>query len=246
MSSTLRIGLIAEGVTDYEVLKAAIEAMLDGQSFDIKLLQPDSSVAFTGAGNAGPLGGGWRGVYKWCLLAAQRGNGRWQDDPVFGFYDLYVLHLDADVAGEDPANDPVNPIPQLAGTLPCEQSCPPPNATTDRLRQLMLLWIGEAEVPPRTVLCTPSKCVEAWVIATFFPHDGQMIKRGWECQPDPASRLGQQPKANRFAKRQADYRARSTGIRDGCQRIANRLTEAKRFQDEFTTVLKASGSAGSE
>lgn len=69
MSSTIRIALVAEGVTDYEVLNAAIESMLNGQSFDMKLLQPEGSVAFTGAGSAGALGGGWKGVYKWCLQA---------------------------------------------------------------------------------------------------------------------------------------------------------------------------------
>jgi hypothetical protein len=57
MSRTVRIALVAEGVTDYEVLKAAIESMLNGQSFDMKLLQPEGSVAFTGAGSAGALGG---------------------------------------------------------------------------------------------------------------------------------------------------------------------------------------------
>src|ERR1700722_5774291 len=107
MSNTLRIALVAEGVTDYEVLRAAIESMLNGQSFDIKLLQPEGSVAFTGTGNAGPLGGGWRGVYKWCLQAAERGGGRVRDDPLFIAYDILVLHLDADVAREDPANYPL-------------------------------------------------------------------------------------------------------------------------------------------
>ena len=49
MSSTVRIAVVAEGVTDYEVLRAAIESMLNGHSFDMKLLQPEGSVAFTGA-----------------------------------------------------------------------------------------------------------------------------------------------------------------------------------------------------
>ena len=75
MSSTIRIALIAEGITDFEVLKASIDSMLDGRSFDLKLLQPEGSVAFTGAGNAGALGGGWKGVYRWCLQAALRGGG---------------------------------------------------------------------------------------------------------------------------------------------------------------------------
>jgi hypothetical protein len=239
MSDTVRIALVAEGITDYEVVKAAVGSMLDGRPFNIKLLQPLESAAFTGAGNAGPLGGGWRGVYRWCLLAAERGNGKLRDDPIFGFYDLYVIHLDADVAGEDPANYPVNPIPELAGVLPCEQPCPPPNGTTDRLRMVMLSWIGETQTPPQTVLCTPSKCIEAWVVAIFFPHDGQMIKKGWECHPDPASRLGQQPKAHRFAKRQEDYQVRSAEIQRQWPRIVKHLTEAKRFQVEFTAALKA-------
>jgi hypothetical protein len=58
MSSTIRIALVGEGVTDFEVLRAAIDSMLNGRSFDLKLLQPEGSVAFTGGGDAGPLGGG--------------------------------------------------------------------------------------------------------------------------------------------------------------------------------------------
>ena len=239
MSSTMRIALVAEGVTDYEELRAAIESMLAGQSFDLKLLQPEESVAFMGTGSAGPLGGGWRGVYKWCLQAAERGSGSGRGDPLFLSYDILILHLDADVAGEDPANYPTNPIASLSGVLPCERPCPPPNDTTNRLRQILLSWVGEVQTPPRTVLCTPSKCIEAWIVAIFFPNDGQMIKKGWECHPDPAGRLGQQLKAHRFRKRQADYRKRAGVIQERWPHIAKRLTEAKRFQDEFMVAVGA-------
>ena len=74
MSSTMRIALVAEGVTDYEVLNAAIESMLAGQSFDLKLLQPEESVAFTGAG-------GWsvRRRLEGCIqmVLAGRRTGEW-------------------------------------------------------------------------------------------------------------------------------------------------------------------------
>ncbi len=89
MSSTVRIALVAEGVTDYEMLNAAIESMLNGQSFDMKLLQPEGSVAFTGAGSAGALGGGWKGVYKWCLQAVARSGGSVGNDPLFLAYDIH-------------------------------------------------------------------------------------------------------------------------------------------------------------
>jgi hypothetical protein len=234
----VRLGL-AEGITDFEVLKAAIESMLAGRSFDLKLLQPEGSVAFTGAGAAGQFGGGWKGVYKWCLQAATRNGGSVRNDPLFRTYDLLIMHLDADVASEDPANYHVNPIAELSGVLPCEMPCPPPNETTDRLRQVLLSWVSEVRVPPRTVLCTPSKCTEAWIVAIFFPHDGQMIKWGWECHPRPETRLGQQPKGQRFAKSWLDYQARAAQIQEGWPRIVSRLTEARRFQEEFMTAVSA-------
>ena len=237
MSDTVRIALVAEGVTDYMVLKAAIESILDGGSFDLKLLQPEGSVAFTRGGDAGPLGGGWRGVYKWCLQAAQRGGGSLSGDPLFSGYDLLVLHLDADVASEDPANFTVAPVPELAGILPCAKECPPPHDTTDPLRAAILSWTGETETPPRTILCTPSKSTEAWVMAVFFPDDRDMARRGWECHPNPEGRLAQLPAQRRFAKRQTDYQARHADLRASWPTIVSRLTEARRFHNDFTRVF---------
>lgn len=237
MSSMVRIALVAEGVTDYEVLNAAIEAMLNGRSFDLKLLQPEDSIAFAGGGNAGPFGGGWRGVYKWCRQATERNEGCLRDDPLFLNYDLLLLHLDADVAAEDPANYAIAPIPELAGVLPCEHPCPSPTATTDRLRNVMLSWVGETQTPPKTVLCTPSKSTEAWVMAVFFPKDKVMAKLGWECHPKPESRLGQQPVRERFYKNQLAYSQRKSELQSGWPTVVRRLTEARRFQDDFLFAL---------
>lgn len=238
MSKPVRIALVAEGVTDYEVLRAAIESMLNGRSFDLKLLQPEGSVAFTGEGDAGPLGGGWKGVYKWCLQAAQRGGGSLSGDPLFMGYDLLVLHLDADVADENPANQHRDPIPELAGILPCAQNCPPPSATTNPLRQVLLSWVGEGQIPQQTVLCTPSKSTEAWVMGVFFPQDREMTRRGWECHPNPEKRLGQQPLRHRFSKRQRDYQSRQADLQAGWPTIVARLSEAQRFHDDFVTAVQ--------
>jgi hypothetical protein len=237
MSDTLRIALVAEGVTDRAVLNAVIESMLNGRSFILTLLQPEGSVAFSGGGNAGSFGGGWKGVYRWCLQATLRSGGKLSDDPLFFGYDLLLLHLDADVAGEDPANSLIAPIHELAGILPCEQPCPPPSTTTDALRKVILSWVGEAITPPRTVLCTPSKSTEAWVMAAIFPRDKEVVKLGWECYPKPESRLGQQPKKKRFAKNQLDYETRKSELQAGWLSVVARLTEARRFQDEFIAAI---------
>lgn len=237
MSEVLRIALVAEGITDYEFLNAVVEIMLNGRSFDLKLLQPEGSVAFTGGGNAGLLGGGWKGVYRWCLQAKERSGGKLSDDPLFLGYDLLLLHLDADVAGENPANSKIAPIPELAGVLPCERPCPPPTETTDLLRKVMLSWVGETHVPPKTVLCTPSKSTESWVMFIFFPGDSEMMKKGWECHPKPETRLGQQSKDKRFAKNQSDYADRKCDIQAGWSSVVNHLSEARRFQDDFIATV---------
>lgn len=107
MSEPLRIALIAEGITDYDVIGATVASMLHGRSFNLKLLQPEESVAFTGSGHAGEFGGGWKGVYRWCRQAAARSEGHLRDDPLFLTYDLLLIHLDADVGnrlGQQPAN----------------------------------------------------------------------------------------------------------------------------------------------
>lgn len=238
MSNTVRIALVAEGITDYEVINSAISAMLGDRSFDLKLLQPEGSVAFTGGGNAGIFGGGWKGVYKWCLQATQRGDGKLSGDPIFINYDLLLLHLDADVASENPSQDAFAPIEQLAGILPCEQPCPPASATTDPLRSILLSWVGETHTPPNTILCTPSKSTEAWVMAIFFPNDSEMKKHGWECHGKPENRLRQQPKQHRFAKKHEDYRNRAKKLQEGWPIIIKILTEARRFHDDFTAAIQ--------
>lgn len=233
MSDTLRIALVAEGITDYVVLNAAIESMLKGRSFILNLLQPESSVAFTDSGNAGLLGGGWKGVYQWCLQVVER-SGKLSDDYfLFLSYDLVVFHLDADVAGESPDNN----TPALVDLLPCEQPCPPPSATTDLLRTVMLSWVSETQTPPKTVLCTPSKSTEAWIMAIFFPNDREMARQGWECYSKPENRLGQQKKNLRFSKNYADYEQRKLVIQAGWVTAVENLTEARRFQDDFFAAI---------
>lgn len=58
--SELRIALVAEGPTDYEVIHAALRAVLP-RSFVMTPLQPE--------GNRPVMGNGWGGVLKWCHAA---------------------------------------------------------------------------------------------------------------------------------------------------------------------------------
>lgn len=231
MSEPLRIALVAEGETDKVVIGAALAAMLKDHSYVLRLLQPEDSLALGAPGPfAGLTGGGWGGVYRWCQGTVRDNDGRLTGHPLFEEYDILVLHLDADVAGRrysdyhisDPAND-----------LPCEEPCPPPHATTDRLRQVLLRWCGETDVPPMTVLCTPSKSTETWVMASLFPQDAELERLGWECHSNPEGRLRAQPQDIRMKKTKAEYMAKQEAIAAAWEQVAEKLSEARRFSTNF-------------
>ena len=211
MSDPLRIALVAEGPTDGVVIESALRSMLDDRPFVLKQIFPEGSASF------GELGTGWIGVYRWCRQSAKRGNGALSNDKlVFQNFDLLILHLDADVAGFNYADGAI--IPEVAdGTLPCDRPCPPPTATTDALRPVLMNWCGEAETPTRTVICMPSKSTEAWVVASLFPTD-QAMQQGIECHANAESRLGQQPKAKTHPQKEARLRKSRGGYAKGLAR----------------------------
>ncbi len=235
MAEQLRIALVAEGPTDMIVIRAALEAILRDRPFVMTLLQPEVSAALDGFG---PFGGGWTGVYRWCKQAASRGGGRLSSDALsYQNFDFLVIHLDADVAGEEYASGNIR-SEACDGNLPCLHACPPASATTNALREVLLTWCGETRVPGETVVCMPSMSSEAWILAALFPDDRAM-KRDIECYPDPESRLGQQPKKSRVKKTQSDYSSRAHDLTARWPAIARQgaLDEAWRFQREFVAAL---------
>jgi hypothetical protein len=234
MSEPLRIGVVAEGITDKLVIQAAIKSLLGERRFILRLLQPEESLPFELSATTPSQGKGWGGVYLWCQGVRQRNAGRLDGDLLFSGYDILVMHLDADVAGKKYAD---YEIEDSVGDLPCEEKCPPPSATTNRLRSVLLRWIGEPATPAKTVLCTPSKSCETWVIAALFPDDPVMIRKGWECHPKPETRLGTKPKAVRVAKTKAGYEAVQAKIAAAWPRLRAELSEAGRFSDDFVAAV---------
>lgn len=237
MSDPLRIGLVAEGITDKLVIQAAIESLLGDRRFILRLLQPEESLPLEQSISTLSQGKGWGGVYLWCEGVRRRNGGRLDGDLLFSGYDILIMHLDADVAGKKYSDCEIE---DSAGDLPFKEKCPPPSATTDRLRSVLLRWLGETAAPAKTVLCTPSKSCETWVIAALFPNDPVMIRKGWECHPKPESRLGTKPKAERVTKSKAGYEAIQGKVADAWPRLREELSEAKRFSDDFAAAVGTS------
>lgn len=236
MSEPLRIALVAEGPTDRVVIESAISVVLGQRAFVLKLLQPEDSLAF------GPLCPGWAGVHRWCRQAVARAGGPLRQDILFQTFDLLILHLDADVADKRYSDGSIRDYAH-EDDLPCSSKCPPPQDTVDALRKVLLRWAGESSTPPRTVLCIPSKSMEAWVVTALFPDD-RAARSGIECLGDPEARLGQQPKATRIRKSVRNYNAKTAAISKAWPSLIEKLTQAARFNDEFYAAAKALPSSG--
>ena len=231
MSDPLHVAVAVEGPTDAIVLEAILNALLPNTEFVPHRLQPEESLAFGGTGV------GWAGVYRWCRQSVSEGGGSVSGSSVMLHYDVLIVQVDADVASKTYSSGGIRDVPR--NDLPCEQPCPPPSRTTDALRKVVLNWLGESNTPSRVVLSTPSKNIEAWVLAAVLPNNHLVQRDDWECRPNPEDQLRALPKAKRFKKRQDDYRDKQEEIENGWPDVSTRLTEAGRFETEFLAAIPA-------
>ncbi|MBW2708701.1 MAG: hypothetical protein JRD04_05375 [Deltaproteobacteria bacterium] len=237
MSKVLRIAFVVEGPTDFVMLKAVIENLLEGRDFVPQVLQPEMSEAFkTVPGEDG----GWPGVLRWCLQSADQGGGRLSNNPLFAFHDLLIFQLDTDVAGTSySAVHTQDPFP--ASTLPCEEDCPPA-ATTDRLRTVALRWMGEDTTPHQIVFCTPSKALETWLLAGLFPKDKVAKRKYLECRQNPANTLQGKPMKRRLVRSGKKslwmYKELASEFALKWGNVTAKCSEASRFEDDFLYAFK--------
>jgi len=228
--SDLRVALVAEGPTDAIVIEAALKALLP-RPFVLTHLQPEPTRP--------KLGTGWGGVLRWCLDFATRGHARFEDDPTLPGFDLFVVHIDADVA-EKRYVDVSDEIADLAGqrgwpTLPNAIECPPPSGSADVMRTCLLAWAGMPAPGPKTVLCVPSKAVEAWLTAATFDN-GHALQNGLECNLNVEAQLKALPIAQRIKKTSRDYRTHERTIAEAWSVVRQRCTQAERFSTEVAAV----------
>lgn len=226
--SQLRIGLVAEGVTDHIVIEAALSAILP-EPFVLQLLQPEATRP--------ELGTGWCGVLKWCLEFRSRGLAGLEDDPTLELFDFIVLHLDADVAGGayDQCGPEIDAQATGLGLLPCAKPCPPPGDTVHALETVLLTWLGVVGSGPRTLLCFPSKSIESWVAAALFPSSHALLA-DIECTPALDAKLAQLPLAQRIRKRRTDYIKHANKISEAWADVCVRCEQARQFHAAVQAV----------
>jgi hypothetical protein len=239
MSDPLRVAFVVEGPTDYAILEELVRRFLGDRDFVPQILQPEMSEAFKITPGSE---GGWPGVCRWCVQVREQSDGDLANNPLFIFHDILIIQLDADVAAFRYTDGRIpDPCPNRA-TLPFEEPCPPASAAANRLREIVLLWLGESVVPPRTLFCIPSKALEAWVAAGLFPNDAPVREDDFECRPEPDSILRGKPKARRLVsgnkKNVRKYGEFAPVFAENWDFVKTRCVEAGRFEADFFALAK--------
>lgn len=111
--SDLRVALVAEGPLDRVLIEAALKAIIP-RPFILTLLQPEPT-------DPRPTNG-WCGVLKWCRQFAARARASLEVDSTLAGFDLYVIHLDADVADCSYA-DGGHAVARASAGRPCLVRC---------------------------------------------------------------------------------------------------------------------------
>jgi hypothetical protein len=178
-------------------------------------------------------------VLRWCLDFVKRGHATFEDDPTLPGFDLFVVHVDADVADAKYADvsDEIAEIAIQRGwpPLPNGIPCPPPTGSADVVRSCLLSWTALQSPGPTTVLCVPSKSVDAWLVAAAFNQRDALLS-GIECSSNIAERLAALPKAQRIKKTMREYRTREGQISANWSTVRQRCTQAERFSSDVAAA----------
>ncbi len=225
--SELLVGLVTEGPTDYEVLTWVIRsAILADREVRFLPLQPERSPSF------GESGTGWKGVRRYCQTQiAELGLAQFlalTRPPL----DLLVIHLDADVAHD--------------GEVERARDCPPARDTTILLERLVLEWLdSEPERASRTVVATPSKATETWIVYGQVKELEVAVPAGLdECVLEPYKLLLRQPFKVEGLRRGRSKSTRIYGDKLAPETarhwdfICHECSEASRFSSEILAAVR--------
>jgi hypothetical protein len=103
----------------------------------------------------------------------------------------------------------------------------------------MLTWLGETAVPPKTVICTPSKNIETWVLIGLFPDDASAKKADMECRWDGEVRLRTHGLIKSGQKLIDKYLDHEWELEVAWPKVRKKSSEAERFSKEFLALVPA-------
>ncbi|NQT34985.1 hypothetical protein HQ587_07340 [bacterium] len=207
----MRVGIVAEGITDILVIEKIVRSCLD--DIDVKRIQPDYPHCLGSKS-------GWKGVRSWCEEFGEE-----LETYLIGItnkpINVLIIHLDASMAHKVNANKP----------------CPPASDSTDILRDIIRMnWLGLQSKPPYLVFVTPSLQTETWVVGVLdqtFPNlecsdkvEGELVRRRklrWK---------GGRRRPRKLQKSYKRYKPLAKQVAESFQDLCKICTEADRFKNE--------------
>jgi hypothetical protein len=214
----LRIGLVAEGRSDWLVLEEFIRAAYPDRELEFERLRPDFTLV-----SRSPHG--WKGVRAWC-----RENGPQLELLMRGVVGrplhLLILHVDCSMAHNEGADLP----------------CPPARNTADALRAIVARsWLARFPLPGFLVLATPSRSSDTWVVAALEPPYVSRVLL--ECDDRVENEFvgrGLLPRKQGEVKKQAiRYVPLCRQMASQIDRVCQSCSEAERFRAEIATAIAA-------
>lgn len=209
----LRVGIVAEGKSDWLALEAIIRSVYPDVEFE--RLRPDMTLVSRSSH-------GWRGVKAWCQEHGARLAVLMQG--VVGRpLHLLVIHVDCSMAHNEEIDLP----------------CPPARAIADALRDVITRsWLGFESLPQFVVLATPSLTTDAWVVASLDPpYRG---KSPLECDDrvelELVARGLLRKKDGEVKKPEGRYEPLVQGMIRSFERVRLSCSEAERFYAEVSAA----------
>jgi hypothetical protein len=228
------VAIVCEGDADRVILTAVLDHYLG--DYEPVSIQPPRG-AF--GGDSGPLGGGWKGVRRWCQQEAPIGGGPLR--VLLENHDFVVVQVDADVAKErDSGID-----------LADDARCPPPSAFSDPVRAAVLGWIGIPTPPTGLVLCVPAMATETWALVALFAETlttadpstciecDERIKQKLRKLGKPLAPKLVSSEGGRLKNHSKGYQAVAARITQSWLGVVSMCREAARFHEELGRRLRA-------
>jgi hypothetical protein len=211
----LRVGIVAEGKSEWFVLEEMMRAL--HPDIDFQRIRPDFLVAGT------PYG--WRGVKAWCQEFGSRLE-TFMTGVQGKKLDLLVIHADCSMAHNEGAARP----------------CPPASDTAEALRKVVIhQWLGLAAQPPFVLVTHPSKSTDAWVVASLEPPYKKLA--GIECddavENELVARHLLRKKDGEVKKPENKYRPLAEHAAKRLAEVCLSCSQAARFVDDFRAAASA-------
>ena len=225
----IRVGIVAEGSTDFLVLEAIMKTVTSDIEFEH--IHPAPAVSSR-------LGNGWRGVKAWC-----EENGPEIEAYLTGVrsrpLNLLVIHADCSMADKFGADRP----------------CPPAADTALALKEVIeKTWLGRDPAPDFVILAIPAMSSDAWIVAAFeepYPNlpsiecdkgvEDEFVRRKiFRRRTDVRMRNGRKVKESRVQKTTELYGPMAAKCGQTIDNVCTHCPQAEVFCSNFRVAVERS------